>query len=132
MSKNFDRLVNHHIFVVDDDELSANLLVMILNRYGCKAKSFYNATTAIESLKLKMPSIIFLDIDMDELNGIAAAKKIRQIQAKSKPTLIALSGSGRPSDINLARDAGFDHYLLKPLDLILLDEIIGNLNLLTT
>ena len=118
------RINNLNIVVVDDDEMSANLLVMILKKYGCKATAFYDAFTAIESLKAKMPDIVFLDIDMAEINGFEAAKKIRVIQSKKTPVLVGLSGAGRADDFEMALSAGFDHYLLKPLDFDLLHNII--------
>lgn len=119
------RIKNLNIVVVDDDQMSANLLVMILKKYGCKATAFYNAVTAIESLKTNMPDIVFLDIDMTDINGFEAAKKIRVIQSNKTPILVGLSGASRDDDFKMALSAGFDHYLLKPLDFDLLHNIIG-------
>jgi CheY-like chemotaxis protein len=61
------------------------------------------------------------------MSGYEVARRMRQLPAMDVATLIALTGYGQQRDRDLARDAGFDDHMVKPVDL----EKIAALNLLT-
>lgn len=61
--------------------------------------------------------IVFLDINVEPLNGYDVCKLLRQHDNYSSARIIALTASTRPSDLEKMRDVGFDGAISKPLDL---------------
>ena len=60
---------------------------------------------------------MLLDIGLPSIDGYELAPKIRALPEVNGATLIAISGYGQPEDLKRATAAGFDHYLVKPVDL---------------
>jgi len=59
---------------------------------------------------------VLLDIGMPGENGYQVAQRIRQLPSGGNLLLVALSGYGREEDLARSQEAGFDHYLVKPLN----------------
>ena len=70
-----------------------------------------------------------LDIGMPGMDGYEVAQAIRQRRNGSRVALIALTGWGQESDRRRAREAGFDHHLVKPADIEKLQALLGTLQL---
>jgi DNA-binding NtrC family response regulator len=97
MSKN----LNASIFIVDDDVMCLNLYQQFLKQLGyINVRLFDNGNDCLESLSTGQPEIIFLDYNMDELNGIDVLKQIK----KFNPFIIVLFISGQ-EDIEVAVNA---------------------------
>lgn len=63
-----------------------------------------------------MPQAAILDIGLPEMNGFDLARALRQQSNGAPMRLIALTGYGQEQDMAAARDAGFDAFLVKPVD----------------
>lgn len=61
------------------------------------------------------PDVVLLDIGMPGMMGYEVAQRLRNSGAATS-LLIAVTGYGRDSDVSRAREAGFDHHLVKPVD----------------
>lgn len=72
--------------------------------------------TALEEARLLRPDVAFLDIAMPKMDGYEIARRLRARPEFSSCVLVALTGFGQESDRQLAREAGFDHHLVKPID----------------
>ncbi|MFN0130636.1 MAG: response regulator [Verrucomicrobiales bacterium] len=59
------------------------------------------------------------------MDGFEVACRLRSSPTSAKTLIVAMSGYGRPKDIETARDAGIDEYLVKPLDIERLNALIG-------
>lgn len=72
------------------------------------------------------PDIILLDIGLPGLDGYEVARRIRSAPELDlrKARLIALTGYGRETDIDLAREAGFDAHLVKPCEFNELEKLM--------
>ena len=70
------------------------------------------------------PEVVIIDIGMPEMDGCEGARRLRKQPDTSKVTLIALSGYGQESARQRARSAGFDEYLVKPVDIEELLDIL--------
>jgi CheY-like chemotaxis protein len=69
---------------------------------------------------------VVLDIGLPRLNGYDAARRIRE-QPRSKPLLlVALTGYGHEENRIQAQAAGFDHHLVKPVDLDVLQQLFAS------
>jgi CheY-like chemotaxis protein len=70
------------------------------------------------------PDVAVLDIGMPDLNGYEVAKRIRREAWGTGIVLIALTGWGQESDKRIARAAGFDHHLTKPVNPDRLNDLL--------
>jgi CheY-like chemotaxis protein len=61
------------------------------------------------------PDAAIVDVGLPGMNGYEVARKVRAELGKTPLRLIALTGYGRSEDRHAAREAGFDHHLVKPL-----------------
>jgi len=105
------------VLVVDDDfdVRMSTALLLELNGYEVKmADSGEQAITLIDAFH---PDVVLLDIGMPGENGYQVAQCIRRLPNGGDLMLIALSGYGRAEDLARSQEAGFDHHLVKPLNL---------------
>ena len=104
------------ILVVDDNRDAADTLAELLSAGGACVHVAYSGRDALRTLDQHAVGAAVLDIGMPEMDGFELARTIRGSRAGAGTTLIALSGWGQASDRALATAAGFDHHLLKPVD----------------
>jgi CheY-like chemotaxis protein len=77
----------------------------------------FSGTEALNIAESFRPSLAILDIGMPGMDGCELARRLRADPARSGLTLIALTGWGQPDDRVRIAQAGFDHHLLKPVDM---------------
>jgi CheY-like chemotaxis protein len=68
---------------------------------------------------------VLLDIGMPRLNGYDAARRIREQPWGRDVLLVALTGWGHPEDRRRSQEAGFDHHLVKPVEPVTLEQLLG-------
>ncbi|MEX2123279.1 MAG: ATP-binding protein [Woeseia sp.] len=112
------------VLVVDDNEDSATSLGMLLNIMDYEVKVAFDGESALAELGSFRPQAIFLDIDMPVMDGYEVARRIRERGVSKELMLIALTGWGQESDRRQTRNAGFDHHLLKPVDIEALRSVL--------
>jgi PAS domain S-box-containing protein len=105
------------ILIVDDNAEAADTLAELLSLYGHEVQAVHNGPAALETFATWRPHIMLLDIGMPGMDGYEVARRVRQQAGAEEVKLIALTGWGQEKDRKRAREAGFDHHLLKPLDL---------------
>jgi PAS domain S-box-containing protein len=115
---------SRRILVVDDNVDSATSLVMLLQAMGYETDSAHDGIEALETAERFAPDTVLLDIGLPRLNGYEVARRLRE-RAGDRYLLVALTGWGQQEDRERARDAGFDHHLVKPVDLEKLGRILG-------
>jgi CheY-like chemotaxis protein len=69
--------------------------------------------------------MIFLDIGLPGMDGYAVAKALRAHSRTSKTSIVALTGYGQQGDIRKTREAGFNHHLVKPVDMKKISDILA-------
>jgi signal transduction histidine kinase len=114
------------ILVVDDNEDSAESMSMLLQCDGHDIDTAYSGETALRMARELRPDVVLLDIGMPGMLGYEVAKRLRGVVESSSALLIAVTGYGRESDVAKARDAGFDHHLVKPVDLDKLRSLLAS------
>jgi two-component system, OmpR family, response regulator len=108
---------SRRVLIADDNRDSTESLAILLELSGHEV---FTALTGLEAWQLaesEQPEVIFLDIGMPELSGYEVAARIRKAPWGRNATLVAVTGYGRPEDVARAKAAGFDHHLLKPMEL---------------
>jgi signal transduction histidine kinase/ActR/RegA family two-component response regulator len=105
------------ILVVDDNADAAELLSLFLEEQGHTVIVEHGAGAALERVGMSAPDVCLLDIGLPNMDGNALARRLRAMPALRGVRLIAISGYGTWKDRSTALAAGFDHYLIKPVDM---------------
>ena len=113
------------ILIVDDNTDSARSLAMIQRRRGHEARTAFSGPDAVALAAEFLPEIVLLDIGLPGMDGLEVARRLRAMPALNGVFLIAMTGYGRDEDRAEARLAGFDEYMVKPIDLDGLRECLG-------
>jgi CheY-like chemotaxis protein len=113
------------VLVVDDDLDSAEMVAEMLSMLGLHSKFALDGPSGIALAKAFLPHLILLDVGLPEMDGYEVARQLRGEASLSTVKLVAVTGYSGPERESLAREAGFDHYIVKPIQLSALQPIIG-------
>lgn len=112
------------ILLVEDHPDLAEITSMILeDRFDYEVEWVDGGGKAIEAAGRFEPDLILVDISLPDMSGYEVAQKLRRSAKFAKTTLVALSGFDEPEMAEKARDAGFDAFYTKPMDLTQLSEL---------
>jgi CheY-like chemotaxis protein len=121
--------VTRTILIVDDDPMIRKLIATTLEDIaGYRLQEASNGAEAVKRAVAARPQIVFLDVDMPEVNGIEACRRLRSDPATAGATIVMLTGDSGPQAQRRALDAGADLFLTKPfspLHLLRLVDQIG-------
>ena len=112
------------VLVVDDNHDATETLKTLLESLGATVAAAGNGREALTEFERFDPNVVLLDIGMPGMDGYEVARRIRALPAGGDISLIAVTGWGQQEDIRRCFEAGFDHHLVKPLDVDRLWEII--------
>jgi len=115
------------VLIVDDNRDAADALSELLILEGHEAQSVYGALAAIDKAAQICPDAVLLDIGLPQIDGYELARMLHEVPALKNVTLIAVTGYGQARDKESDRARVFDHYLVKPVDLDKLSEILASL-----
>ncbi len=112
------------ILVVDDDRDSAEMIAEFLGVHGYETSFALDGQGAIESARELLPDIVLLDITLPDMSGYELAQRLRLEPTLQGLVLIALTGWSGPEHETKAREAGFDHHMVKPVDFTKLQRLL--------
>lgn len=115
------------VLVVDDHEDGARSLAMILEILGHTVAIAHDGQEAIAEVQRRHPDVILMDLGMPRMNGYEACQAIRQMPGGSEIVMVALTGWGQDEDRRRTAQAGFDHHLVKPVDVKVLENYFASL-----
>jgi PAS domain S-box-containing protein len=110
--------------VIDDNVDAADSLAMLLRLASCEVRVAHDGPQALEIAPSFGPEVVLLDIGLPGLNGYEVARQLRAIPQFNRTLLIALTGYGQEEDRRRSFEAGFDHHLVKPVDLATLEGLL--------
>ncbi|MDB5338908.1 MAG: putative histidine kinase, hybrid [Planctomycetaceae bacterium] len=113
------------ILVVDDNHDSAMSLAMMLKLMGNEIQTAHDGLAALEVAEQFRPDMILLDIGLPKLNGYDACRRIRQQPWSNGMVIVALTGWGQEEDRRRTREAGFNHHLVKPVEITALQTLLA-------
>jgi PAS domain S-box-containing protein len=115
------------ILVVDDNRDAAMSLAALLRLLGHEVATAFSGLEALRLAELQAPELILLDLGMPHMNGYDTAARIREQPWGRKVLLVALTGWGQESDRQRSHEAGFDHHLVKPVEVEVLERLLNEL-----
>jgi len=111
--------------VVEDNLINQRLIQILLQEYDIKVATAVNGLEAVDMAKKNKYDIIFMDIDMPEMNGIIATKQIKeQLPSSINLPIVALTAMAMKGDREMLLGEGLDDYLSKPLTKEKLESIL--------
>jgi CheY-like chemotaxis protein/two-component sensor histidine kinase len=105
------------VLVVDDNRDAVESLSVLLELEGHAVQSAPDGLQALELAPSFLPQVILLDIGLPGMDGYEVAQRLRDLPETRQALLVAVTGYGQPEDRARSRAAGFDHHLVKPIDL---------------
>ncbi|MEP6922469.1 MAG: response regulator [bacterium] len=115
------------ILVVDDFDDTRLLLRSWLERKGFHVIEAENGNQAVTQAETKLPDLIIMDLQMPELDGLSATRKIRQVKALENTPVVAVSAYGAEQFRDEALAAGCDAYVSTPFEPANLEKLIRSL-----
>ncbi|NRF67316.1 PAS domain S-box protein [Aquincola sp. S2] len=114
----------HRLLVVDDNSDAATSLAMLLRMHGHEVRIAQDGPSALAMATAFVPDMVFLDLGMPGMDGYEVARRLRSQPALEQVVLTALTGWGQQEDRRRTAEAGFDHHLVKPLELKALETLL--------
>lgn len=105
------------LLVVDDNEDAARMLAMLLEALGHQVRVEHDPVRALEQAAREKPDACLLDIGLPGMDGNELASRLRMSPETATVCLIAITGYGQAHDRSTALAAGFNHHLVKPVNM---------------
>jgi len=115
------------VLVVDDNRDVADTTATILRLSGCDTHVAYDGREGLDAIDRLQPDAVLLDIGLPGLDGFQVAERIRANPRHRGTLVVAVSGYGQEEDRARSRAAGFDYHVVKPIDLAVINGLLGSL-----
>lgn len=113
-----EKIPHLRILVVDDDVLSQRMMRVLLTREGHHVDTVSSGVEALNAIKQQKYHIVFMDLQMPDMDGIETTHLIRQWENDDQHTfVVALTASYLPETGPALFEAGIDNYISKPFEL---------------
>lgn len=105
------------ILLAEDNIINQKIANRILQKMGYQSDLVANGLEVIDALKRQHYDLVFMDVQMPEMDGLEATRKIISIwpQEKSRPKIIAMTANAMEGDKEICIEAGMDDYISKPI-----------------
>lgn len=118
----FDRAP--HILIVEDNDINQLVVAERLNQFKITYKIANNGLEAVKMVQDECFDAVLMDLQMPVMDGLEATRQIRALGLNNLP-IIALTAAVLQNDIAMAKEAGMDDYIPKPLDAIELQNVLA-------
>jgi len=115
------------ILLAEDNVVNQKLALRILQQMGYRADLASNGIEAVESVERQTYDVVLMDVQMPEMDGLEAARRITaKWSANERPRIVAMTANAMQGDREMCLEAGMDDYLTKP---IRVERLVAALNL---
>ena len=104
------------ILIVDDNPANLKLVRMLLDGDGYEVRTAGDAEEALAALKEFRPRLILMDLQLPTMDGLTLTRRLKSDPTTREIIILALTASAMKGDEQLARAAGCDGYIAKPID----------------
>ncbi|HVU49064.1 MAG TPA: ATP-binding protein [Polyangia bacterium] len=119
--------LEQRILIVDDNHDAAETLAEVLVDMGYAVMVAHDGPEALSIAGAFHPRIALVDIGLPVMDGYELARRLRSDEQTKDLHLVAVTGYGLEADRRRAKDAGFERHLVKPVDLDVLERVVGEL-----
>ena len=118
-----------HVLLVEDNFVNQKVAVRFLERLGCTVEVASNGAEGVAVCQARQFDIVLMDLQMPVMDGMAATRKIREMETSGHIPIIALTANAMTGDRELCESAGMDGYLTKPIEVERLRNILAKFGL---
>jgi signal transduction histidine kinase/DNA-binding response OmpR family regulator len=105
------------VLVVEDNQVNQLLVTTILAKAGMRAEVAANGVEAVQAVHARNFDVILMDMQMPEMDGLEATKRIRQLGAMGRAVpIIAMTANAMQEDRRRCLEAGMNDFVAKPID----------------
>jgi DNA-binding response OmpR family regulator len=117
------------VVIADDNRDHAESLATLVTLWGHEVYVCLETESALDFYQRFWPDVMLLDIGLPlRSDGLALAKKARQLTQYKISTIIAVTGFADDETMSLAKEAGFDYFFVKPIDHDRLETLLNMLH----
>ncbi len=103
------------ILVADDHVINQQLVIAFLKHMGYRADVVANGLEAVEAIRRQTYDVVLMDVEMPEMDGLEASRRIRAFNPGSRPQIVAMTAAVLQGDRERCLAAGMSEYVSKPL-----------------
>jgi signal transduction histidine kinase/DNA-binding response OmpR family regulator len=112
----FAKRVPLRILLAEDNPVNQKVAIRMLERMGYRLDAVGNGLEVLEALRRQTYDIVLMDVQMPEMNGLDATKKIISLWRSERPWITALTAGAMKENRDECREAGADDFLTKPIN----------------
>ena len=113
------------LLLAEDNPTNQKVALLMLKAFGYQADVVANGQQAVQAVAQQRYDLVFMDIQMPEMDGLEATRSIRRsVPAQAQPHIVGMSANALKDDLSSAHEAGMDDYLTKPIHLEALRDIL--------
>jgi CheY-like chemotaxis protein len=106
--------MSYKILTVDDSKMVRMIVARVFLPYGCEIFEAANGTDALAAAAAILPDLIFLDITMADMDGLAVLEKLRQVESLQATPVIMLTAESGNNSVDRADQLKVVGYVAKP------------------
>jgi two-component system cell cycle response regulator DivK len=115
------------VLIVDDDDRNRKLAIAVLEAAGFRTLEAVDGMAAIGLAAERVPDVILMDLRLPDLDGAEVTRRLRADPRTSDIPVVALSATPLDPADDWPVDAGFADYLVKPIDIDVLADVVRRL-----
>ena len=116
--------MSRKILVADDNPASRELIMEVLEMSGYDVIGAADGLEAVDQARAGQPDLLLVDIQMPRLDGFGVLRELRAEARFASLPVVALTAFAMQGDRERALDAGFNGYISKPVDIVILRQEI--------
>ncbi len=112
------------LLVAEDNPVNLRLISLMLNKFGYRADVAANGVEVLQALQRQHYDVILMDVQMPEMDGMEATRRIRQSGQGAQPYIVAVTANVQNEDRRQYMQAGMNAFLAKPFVQAELDAVL--------